>query len=89
MRTFHLGGAASRSVEQSVHASRYDGTLKLENVHFFPNRQGKLTGMNRNGDAKVIDETGRERESFKLVYGAILNFKEGDKITNPLSSNLQ
>ncbi len=80
MRTFHLGGAASRSVEQSVHASRYDGTLKLENVHFVPNRQGKLTVMNRNGDAKVIDETGRERESFKLVYGAILNFKEGDKI---------
>ncbi len=80
MRTFHLGGAASRSVEQSVHASRYDGTLKLDNVHHVPNRQGKLTVMNRNGDAKVIDETGRERESFKLVYGAILNFKEGDKV---------
>jgi DNA-directed RNA polymerase subunit beta' len=81
MRTFHLGGAASRSVEQSVHASRYDGVLKLDNVHFVQNRQGKLTVMNRNGDAKVIDESGRERESFKLVYGAILNFKEGDKIT--------
>jgi DNA-directed RNA polymerase subunit beta' len=37
--------------------------------------------MNRNGDAVVVDETGREREHFKLVYGAILNFKDGDKVT--------
>jgi DNA-directed RNA polymerase subunit beta' len=80
MRTFHLGGAASRSVEQSVHTSRYDGVLKLTNVHAVPNRHGKLTVMNRNGEALVIDESGRERERFKIVYGAILNFKEGDKV---------
>jgi DNA-directed RNA polymerase subunit beta' len=81
MRTFHLGGAASRAVEQSVHTSRYDGTLSLRNIHSVVNRQGKLVVMNRNGDAIVIDETGRERENFKLVYGSILNFKDGDKIT--------
>jgi DNA-directed RNA polymerase subunit beta' len=81
MRTFHLGGAASRAVEQSVHTSRFDGTLKLSNVHAVSNRQGKLTVMNRNGEAIVIDETGRERERFKLVYGATLNFKEGDKVS--------
>ena len=80
MRTFHLGGAASRAVEQSVHTSRYDGVLKLNNVHAVSNRQGKLTVMNRNGEALVIDETGRERERFKLVYGAILNFKEGEAV---------
>jgi DNA-directed RNA polymerase subunit beta' len=80
MRTFHLGGAASRAVEQSVHTSRYDGVLKLRNVHHVPNRNGKYTVMNRNGEAIVLDEAGRERENFKLVYGAILNFKEGDKI---------
>ncbi|MBX2995866.1 MAG: DNA-directed RNA polymerase subunit beta' [Bdellovibrionaceae bacterium] len=80
MRTFHLGGAASRAVEQSVHTSRYDGTLKLSNVHAVPNRAGKLTVMNRNGEAIVVDETGREREHFKLVYGAVLNFKEGQKV---------
>ena len=34
MRTFHLGGTASRSVEQSVHTSRYSGTLKFENVMY-------------------------------------------------------
>lgn len=81
MRTFHLGGAASRAVEQSVHTSRFDGTLKLDNVHYVKNRNGKYTVMNRNGDALVIDETGREREKFKIVYGAVLNFKDGDKIT--------
>ncbi len=80
MRTFHLGGAASRAVEQTVHTSRYEGILKLNNVHTVVNRHGKLTVMNRNSEALVIDEAGREREKFKLVYGAVLNFKEGDKI---------
>lgn len=81
MRTFHLGGAASRSVEQSVHTSRYEGTIKLINVQSVKNRNGKLTVMNRNGQALVIDETGRERENFKLVYGTTLSFKDGDKVT--------
>ncbi len=80
MRTFHLGGAASRAVEQSVHTSRYEGTLKLHNVQSVVNKSGKLTVLNRNCDALVIDESGRERERFKLVYGAILNYKEGDKV---------
>lgn len=85
MRTFHLGGAASRAVEQSVHTARYDGTLKLKNVYFVTNRQGKLTVMNRNGEAIIVDETGRERDSYKLVYGAVLNFKDGDKVTKGAS----
>ena len=73
-------GAASRAVEQSVHTSRFDGTLKLANVHAVPNRHSKLTVMNRNGDAIVIDDSGREREKFKLPYGATLNFKEGERV---------
>ena len=81
MRTFHLGGAASRSVEQSVHTTRYDGVIKLLNVQSVRNRNGKLTVMNRNGQALIIDESGRERENFKLVYGAILSFADGEKAT--------
>ena len=81
MRTFHLGGAASRSVEQSVHTTRYEGVIKLVSVQSVKNRNGKLTVMNRNGQALVIDESGRERENFKLVYGAILNFVDGEKVT--------
>ena len=80
MRTFHLGGAASRSVEQSLHKVRYSGQLKFQNISIVENRNGKLTVMNRNGEVAVLDETGREREKFSMVYGAVLNFKEGDKV---------
>ncbi len=81
MRTFHLGGAASRSVEQSVHTTRYDGVMKLVSVQFVKNKHGKLTVMNRNGQALIIDASGRERESFKLAYGAVLSFVDGAKVT--------
>jgi DNA-directed RNA polymerase subunit beta' len=77
MRTFHLGGTASRAVEQSVHTARHDGTIKFANVNAVPNRQGKLTVMNRNGDLIIVDPSGRERDRMKLVYGSSLNFKEG------------
>ncbi len=78
MRTFHLGGTATRAVEQSVHESRHDGKVKFSGVAFVDNRQGKLTVMNRNGEIVISDETGRERERFKLVYGSVLNVRDGD-----------
>ena len=81
MRTFHLGGAASRSVEQSFYKARYSGRLKFHNLSVVKNREGKLTASSRNGEAIVLDETGRERERFPVVYGAALHFKEGDKIS--------
>ena len=80
MRTFHLGGTASRSVEQSEHVARYDGVLKFENVNVVRNREGKWTVMNRGGAVSVLDNTGWEREKISLVYGAILNFKQGDQV---------
>ena len=80
MRTFHLGGTASRSVEQSEHIARYGGSLKFENVNIVENREGKWTVLNRGGDISILDDTGWEREKFSLVYGAVLNFKEGDKV---------
>jgi DNA-directed RNA polymerase subunit beta' len=81
MRTFHLGGAASRAVEQSVHTSRHDGTVKLKDVITVTNRQGQLTVMNRNGEIIISDSTGRERERFKVVYGSVLMIKDGDAVT--------
>jgi DNA-directed RNA polymerase subunit beta' len=80
MRTFHIGGAASRRVEQSTLEARYDGKVKFYNVNLVSNKQGKLTVMNRNGEVGIIDDNGRERERYKLNYGAILHFKDGDAV---------
>jgi DNA-directed RNA polymerase subunit beta' len=80
MRTFHLGGTASRAVEQSVHNARHDGTIKFQGVVAVPNRTGKLTVMNRNGDLIILDASGRERDRMKLAYGAILSQKEGAEV---------
>ena len=81
MRTFHLGGTASRAVEQSVHTARHDGTAKFEGIMTVPNREGQLTVMNRNGEIIIEDENGRERDRFKLVYGAVVGIKEGDAVS--------
>ncbi|MBC6415809.1 MAG: DNA-directed RNA polymerase subunit beta' [Bdellovibrionales bacterium] len=80
MRTFHLGGTASRSVEKSVYTTRYEGVLKLEGVNVVENKEAKWTVMNRGGIATIIDDTGIEKEKFNLVYGAVLSFKEGDRV---------
>lgn len=80
MRTFHLGGAASRAVEQSVHTARHDGTVKFHDVHAVTNRSGKLTALSRNGEITIVDNSGRERERFKLVYGSVLNIKENSTV---------
>ncbi|PIR17310.1 MAG: DNA-directed RNA polymerase subunit beta' [Deltaproteobacteria bacterium CG11_big_fil_rev_8_21_14_0_20_49_13] len=80
MRTFHIGGTASRRAEQSALEVRHDGFLKFHNVHTVVNREKKLVVMNRNGEASIIDENGREREKYKLIYGAVLLANEGDKV---------
>ena len=81
MRTFHLGGTASRAVEASVHTARHEGNIKLIDVITVPNKLGKLTVMNRNGSVVIFDSNNRERERFKLVYGAVLSVKEGAQVT--------
>lgn len=62
MRTFHIGGAASRRVEQSTLEARNDGYVKLLNVKTIQNREGIPVVMNRNGEIAIEDETGRERK---------------------------
>ncbi|MBI2973981.1 MAG: DNA-directed RNA polymerase subunit beta' [Deltaproteobacteria bacterium] len=81
MRTFHIGGAASRRAEQSTLETRHEGAVKFHNLHTVLNREKKLVVMNRNGEISVVDENGREREKYKLNYGATLLVKEGDKVS--------
>ncbi len=79
MRTFHLGGTASRAVEQSVHTSRTEGKVKLE-ADTVTNKDGKLTVMSRNSEIAVIDKSGLEKERYKLVYGSVLEVVDGQEI---------
>lgn len=72
MRTFHIGGTASRRAEQTSLEARFDGTLKYLNVNSVVNNEGHHVVMNRNGEIAVVDETGRERERYGVVYGARL-----------------
>jgi DNA-directed RNA polymerase subunit beta' len=80
MQTFHFGGTATRSVEQSVLQARSDGKIKFHNLNTVKNKNGTLTVMNRNGELAIVEANGREREKHSLVYGAILSFKEGDSV---------
>src|SRR5246500_5497395 len=86
MRSFHIGGTASRRAEQTTLESRNDGTLKFINVSTVVNKEGDLVVMNRNGEIAIVDypegEKGRERERerYPVVYGAKLKKKDGARI---------
>ncbi|MBI2986889.1 MAG: DNA-directed RNA polymerase subunit beta', partial [Deltaproteobacteria bacterium] len=85
MRTFHIGGTASRRAEQTTLEARNDGFLKFVSVSTVVNKDGDLVVMNRNGEIAIVDypegEKGRERERerYPVVYGAKLKKKDGAK----------
>jgi len=80
MRTFHIGGTASRRAEQTTLENRIDGKVKLLNLKTVRNREGNLIVMNRNGEIAVLDENGRERRRYSVIYGAKLRVKDGQKV---------
>ncbi|WP_017219220.1 DNA-directed RNA polymerase subunit beta' [Pseudoalteromonas sp. NJ631] len=77
MRTFHIGGAASRaSAENSVQVKN-NGNLKLHNAKFVINADGKIVITSRSTEITIIDEHGREKERYKVPYGAVLTVQDG------------
>ncbi|MDF1576933.1 MAG: DNA-directed RNA polymerase subunit beta' [Desulfurivibrionaceae bacterium] len=80
MRTFHIGGTASRAVEQAEIVSQHGGKVKFNNVHTVSNAAGQLVSMNRNGEVVIVGSKGRERERYRLNYGALLLVSEGEKV---------
>jgi DNA-directed RNA polymerase subunit beta' len=80
MRTFHIGGAASRASAESSIESKNGGRIKLVNAKTVTNREGKLVNISRSTALSMIDEFGREREHYKVPYGAIFTGKDGDQI---------
>ncbi|CRK85930.1 DNA-directed RNA polymerase subunit beta' [Candidatus Providencia siddallii] len=73
MRTFHIGGAASRAAAESNIQVRNYGLLKLTNAKFVINLENKLVITSRNSELKIIDEFGRTKESYKIPYGTHLS----------------
>ncbi len=93
MRTFHIGGTASKVVEQSVLESKHDGVLKYlsydakKNVDFrnsamaVKNKHGEWVVTHRIAKIAVYDDSGREREKYPVVYGAKIKVKDGERVS--------
>jgi len=77
MRTFHIGGTASRHAEQTSLESRNEGVVKFININSVTTADGNYIVMNRNGELAIVDETGREREKYSVVYGAKIKVAPG------------
>ncbi len=80
MRTFHIGGAASRSAAESSIVVKSSGQVHLLNVKTVRNKDGKLVVVSRSGELGVVDENGRDKERYKLTYGALLSIDQYDKV---------
>jgi DNA-directed RNA polymerase subunit beta' len=85
MRTFHIGGTASRVSEQSTLEARHKGTVRFDGLLSVEGREKEQSGkalivMNRTGSISILDEKGVVRERYSVVYGAHLKVKDGQKV---------
>jgi DNA-directed RNA polymerase subunit beta' len=91
MRTFHIGGAASRVSEQSTLEAKHAGTVRFQNLQVVEGKHtasgaiapaglGELIVMNRTGSLVIVDQKGRDRERYPVVYGARLKVKDGQAV---------
>jgi len=81
MRTFHIGGAASRSAAANSVDIKGKGTARLHNLKTVRHEDGHLVAVSRSGELGVMDEYGRERERYKIPYGAIITIDEGEDVS--------
>jgi DNA-directed RNA polymerase subunit beta' len=80
MRTFHIGGAASRAAAASSVEIRNKGHLRFHHIKTVEHEKGHLVAVSRSGEIGVVDEFGRERERYKIPYGATITAKEGSSV---------
>ena len=80
MRTFHIGGTASRSVEQAEVRSQRGGIVKYQELHSVTNSSDFEIVMNRNAEITILDDQGVDRERFPVPYGAELKVKDGETV---------
>jgi DNA-directed RNA polymerase subunit beta' len=80
MRTFHIGGAASRASAADNVQVKQEGKVRLINVKVVTNKDGHLVAVSRSGELAVADAAGSERERYKIPYGALITVKDGDQV---------
>jgi len=80
MRTFHIGGTASRVVEQTTQLAKKSGIVRFSSLRTVVNKSGDIVVMNRNGSVIILDDQGRERERYPVVYGARIKVKDGQQV---------
>jgi DNA-directed RNA polymerase subunit beta' len=80
MRTFHVGGAASREVEVSSVEVRVNGTVRFQNIKAVKSPRGHYVVVSRSGEIRIIDAFGRERERYRIPYGANVFVKDGAEV---------
>src|SRR5438067_199193 len=81
MRTFHIGGAASRTAVQSAVEAKSSGTVRFTaTMRYLSNAKGDKVVISRSGEVIITDDNGRERERHKVPYGALLSASDGDTV---------
>jgi DNA-directed RNA polymerase subunit beta' len=80
MRTFHIGGAASRAAAASSVEVKRPGQIRLHNVKTVRHEKGYLVAVSRSGEIGIMDEQGRERERYRIPYGATITVNDGDRV---------
>ena len=79
MRTFHIGGAASRAAAVNSVEVKRGGVVRLHNVKTVRHEKGYLVAVSRSGEIGVMDDYGRERERYKIPYGAVISVSDGNQ----------
>ena len=80
MRTFHIGGAASRSSENDKIEVKFDGVVQYKNISSVTNKDKNQVCISRSAEIILLDENDFEKERYKLPYGATINVKDGAKV---------
>ncbi|MCY3622947.1 MAG: DNA-directed RNA polymerase subunit beta' [Gammaproteobacteria bacterium] len=80
MRTFHIGGAASRATANDSVQVRFGGAVRVHNLKLVERDSGGLVAVSRSGEIAIVDEYGRERERYKLPYGAVITARPDEII---------
>jgi DNA-directed RNA polymerase subunit beta' len=80
MRTFHIGGAASRSVAANSIEVKTSGTAKYHNLNVVKNSKKDNVVISRSGELGILDDSGREKERYKIPYGAVITINDEDKV---------